>query len=160
MKLRFLCANHRMLLQSDIKKALTVFQAGFDSGHYYFWQADWSEATPHLGCAFEVAELILTQTISQKEASRACIWLTTSALLLAHSFNNINNRREAEDIILLTINRIERQLVNNPTQAVFCSRHLERLYDELANISNGKLAATTASHFDEVGISNSISRIH
>ena len=78
MKLRFLCANHRVLLQSDIKKALTVFQAGFDSGHYYFWQADWSEATPHLGCAFEVAELILTQTISQKDCQSYKTFLTNS----------------------------------------------------------------------------------
>lgn len=160
MKFSFLCASHRVLLQSDLKKALTLFQAGFDSGHYYFWQADWSEAIPHLGCAFEVAEIILTQTTTEKEASRACDWLTSSALLLAYSFNNKNNPVEAQDIIWLTINRIERQLVNNPTQAVFCSRHLERLYADLANISNGKLTATTASAFDEVGISNSVSQIH
>lgn len=158
MKLHFLCANHRALLQNDIKRALTVFQAGFDSGYYFFWQADWSEATPHLGCAFEVAEIILTQAITEKESSRASEWLTMSAVLLAYSFNNKNNRKDAEEIIMLTINRIERQLVDNPTHGVFCSRHLERLYYNLGNISNGNL--TAASHFEDVVIYGSVSAVH
>lgn len=158
MKLHFLCVNHRALLQSDIKRALTVFQAGFDSGYYFFWQADWSEATPHLGCAFEVAEIILTQTITEKESSRASEWLTMSAILLAYSFNNKNNRKDAEEIIMLTINRVERQLLDNPTQAVFCSRHLERLYYALSNITNGNL--TAAGNFEDVMIYNSVSAVH
>jgi len=158
MKLHFLCVNHRALLKSDINRALAVFQAGYDSGNYFFWQADWSEATPHLGCAFEVAEIMLTQTITEKESSRASEWLTMSAILLAYSFNNKNNRKEAEEIIMLTINRVERQLVDNPTQAVFCSRHLERLYYALSNITNGNL--TAAGNFEDVMIYNSVSAVH
>jgi hypothetical protein len=159
MKLRFLCVNHRVLLENDIKKALQFFQSGLDSGQFYFERAEWSEAMTHLGCAFEVAEIILTKSINEKEASRACDWLTTSTLLLAYSFNNTNYLSEAEDVIWITINRIERQLGHNPTQAVWCSRHLERLYGELASISKDDLTINT-SRFTEAEISNPISRMH
>ena len=157
MKLHFLCVNHRALIKSDINRAQAVFQAGYGSGNYFFWQADWSEATPHLGCAFEVAEIILTQTITEKESSRASEWLTMTAILLAYSFNN-NNRKDAEEIIMLIINRVKRQLVDNSTQAVFCSRHLKRLYYALSNITNGNL--TAAGNFEDVMIYNSVSAVH
>jgi len=159
MKLRFLCINHRVLLENDIKKALQFFQTGFDSGHFYLGRTEWSEATPHLGCAFEVAEIILTQSITDKEASRACDWLTTSTLLLACSLNNTNYVSEAEDVIWITIDRIERQLAHNPTHAVWCSRHLEKLYGDLAFISKDDLTANT-SRFAEAKISNPGNRLH
>ena len=159
MKLRFLCVNHRVLLENDIKKALQFYQVGFDSGQYYFERAEWSEATPHLGCAFEIAEIILAKSITEKEASLACDCLITATLHLAYSFYNTSYLSEAEYVIWTTINRIARQLGHNPTQTVWCSRHLERLYGELALI-NKRDVTFNASRFTEVTRSNPVSRMH
>jgi hypothetical protein len=159
MKLRFLCANHRVQLENDIKKALQFFRSGLDSGEFYLARSEWSEATPHLGCAFEVAEIILTKSVTGKEAFRACDWLTSSTRLLAYSLYNQNYRIVAEDVIWMTINRIASQLGHNPTQTAWCSRHLEGLYGDLAFFRKGDLASDP-SRFTHAVISNSTSRIH
>ncbi|MDG2501947.1 MAG: hypothetical protein P8M77_06090 [Porticoccaceae bacterium] len=129
MKLRFLCANHRSDLEHNVSRAIKFWQTGFDTGQFYTDRLQWADAIPHLGCAFEAAEILLTQNSVDTEVS--CQWLTASALLLATSFNGTNYTAEAEDVIWMAINRLEQQLSQDPSQAVWVGRHLSQLYEQL-----------------------------
>tara|TARA_B110000444_G_C18818086_1_gene586205 strand:- start:59 stop:517 length:459 start_codon:yes stop_codon:yes gene_type:complete len=132
--------SHRNELEHNLEKALRFFQAGFDTGHFYLARSEWSDAIPHLGCAFETSEILLTKSSTENEFASSCYWLTTSALLLASSFSYENYIEEAEDVIWMTINRLERQLAHNPGQILALSEHLEKLYSELKTyISDGSL---------------------
>ena len=129
MKLRFLCANHRGELEQNASRAIKFWQTGFDTGQFYTDRYQWADAIPHLGCAFEAAEILLTHGSVDIEVS--CEWLTSSALLLAISFESTNYTHEAEDVIWMAINRLEQHLVQDPSQALWVSRHLARLYNQL-----------------------------
>lgn len=129
MKSRFLCANHRGELEQNASRAIKFWQTGFDTGQFYTDRLQWADAIPHLGCAFEAAEILLTHGSVDIEVS--CEWLTSSALLLAISFKSTNYSNEAEDVIWMAINRLEQQLAQDPSQALWVSRHLARLYEQL-----------------------------
>ena len=145
MKLRFLCANHRLELEKNMDKALKFCQTGFDTGQFYSDGALWADAIPHLGCAFEVAEILLTHSAIDKEVS--CDWLTTSAHLLAHSFNSLHYASEAEGIIWMAINRLEKRLRQNPSHVLWMGRYLLLLYTDLkACFPVGDVVANGAAH--------------
>ena len=129
MKLRFICATHQQELKSNMDKTLKFCQAGFDTGQFYNDHLQWKEAIPHLGCAFEAAEILLSHSSIDNEVS--CDWLTTSAQLLALNLNNIHYTSQAEDVIWMAINRLEEQLALNPNQALWMDQYLVPLYSEL-----------------------------
>jgi tetratricopeptide (TPR) repeat protein len=129
MKLRFLCANHRGELEQNTSRAIKFWQAGYDTGQFYTDRSQWAEAIPHLGCAFESAEILLSGGSLDTEVS--CQWLTSSAVLLALSFKYSNYSYEAEDVIWMAINCLERQLTRNPSQALWVSHYLGQLYYQL-----------------------------
>lgn len=155
MKLRFLCANHRLELETNMDKALKFCQTTFDTGQFYSDRSLWADAIPHLGCAFEVAEMLLTHSAIDKEVS--CDWLTTSAQLLAQSFNGLDYVSDAEGIIWMAINRLEQQLRQNPSHVLWMGRYLSSLYRELKSyipmgdiVANG--AASGIQSYDPMGL--------
>ena len=89
----------------------------------------WQEAIPHLGCAFEAAEILLSHSNIDNQVS--CDWLAASAQLLAINFNNLQHVSQAEDVIWMAINRLEEQLVQHPSQALWMDQYLVVLYDDL-----------------------------
>ncbi|MBT7375414.1 MAG: hypothetical protein HN817_05755, partial [Porticoccaceae bacterium] len=56
MKIQFLCPAHRQQMPKDVSKAIQFWQVGFDTGQFYRDHMLWTDAIPHLGCAFETAE--------------------------------------------------------------------------------------------------------
>jgi len=129
MKLRFICATHQQELKLNMDKTLCFCQSGFDTGQFYNDHLQWKEAIPHLGCAFEAAEILLSYNAIDTEVS--CDWLAKSALLLAHNFNNLDCQSQAEDIIWMAINRLEEQLALDRTQGVWMEQYLTALYARL-----------------------------
>ena len=129
MKLRFICATHKQELRANTEKALKFCQIGFDTGQFYNDHFQWQEAIPHLGCAFEAAETLLSHSNIDNEVS--CDWLSASAKLLALNFNNLKHISQAEDVIWMAINRLEEQLVQHPSQALWMDQYLAVLYDDL-----------------------------
>jgi hypothetical protein len=89
----------------------------------------WKEAIPHLGCAFEAAEILLSHNAIDTEVS--CDWLAKSALLLAQNFNKLDYQSQAEDIIWMAINRLEEQLALDRTQGIWMEHYLTALYAKL-----------------------------
>lgn len=129
MKLRFLCATHRQELELNMEKALEFIQTGLDTGIFYTNKSQWKEAIPHLGCAFEVADILLTQNNLDQEVT--CDWLANSAILLAQNLNNVQHTSQAGDVIWLAINRLEAQLFHQPDQLLWMDEYLKPLYAEL-----------------------------
>lgn len=129
MKLRFICAAHKQELRANTEKALKFCQIGFDTGQFYNDHLQWQEAIPHLGCAFEAAEILLSHSNIDNEVS--CDWLAASAQLLALNFNNLQHVSQAEDVIWMAINRLEDQLVQHPSQALWMDQYLALLYADL-----------------------------
>ena len=58
MKLRFLCAAHGVDLANSPERARTCFETSLDTGYLLTEQGFFEEALPHLGCAFEAAEIV------------------------------------------------------------------------------------------------------
>ncbi len=154
MKLRFICAAHKQELTVNTEKALKFCQDGFDTGQFYNDHLQWKEAIPHLGCAFEAAEILLSHSNIDNEVS--CDWLATSAQLLALNLYNLQYVSQAEDVIWMAINRLEEQLVQQPGQVLWMDQYLVLLYAEL------KIYITVAakSHPPQVNTPLSTSLIH
>ncbi|WP_299266210.1 hypothetical protein [uncultured Psychrosphaera sp.] len=109
MKHHFLCPNHRKELTNKPTMALRSWantnEAGITlagGGHHY-------DALPHLGCAFEVAEIILTENFV--EQSKAITLLTESALTLSSSLKVLGYEEQRTSVLQLTLNRLNK--VNN-----------------------------------------------
>ncbi|MDG1311624.1 MAG: hypothetical protein P8P26_06160 [Porticoccaceae bacterium] len=136
MKLRFLCANHRSQLEGNVTKAIQFWQTGFDTGQFYRDHMLWPDALPHLGCAFETAEILLSKKMIEHEV--ACEWFSQSSLLLASTFANFQHRAEAEEVLWMTINRLERELANNGSESKWVIGYLSDQYLQLNNLLSAK----------------------
>jgi len=154
MKLRFICATHQQELKLNMDKTLQFCQSGFDTGLFYNDHLQWKEAIPHLGCAFEAAEILLSHNTIDTEVS--CDWLAKSALLLAQNYNNLHYQSQAEDIIWMAINRLEEQLALDRTQGIWMEQYLTALY---AKLKVYIIKATTANG-PEVNLQNVGSLMH
>ena len=154
MKLRFICATHQQELKLNMDKTLQFCQSGFDTGLFYNDHLQWKEAIPHLGCAFEAAEILLSHNTIDTEVS--CDWLAKSALLLAQNYNNLHYQSQAEDIIWMAINRLEEQLALDRTQGIWMEQYLTALY---AKLKIYIIKAATA-HGPEVNSQNVGSLMH
>jgi|TARA_B110000977_G_scaffold42126_1_gene56878 hypothetical protein len=141
MKLRFLCVTHAQELKINTNKALKSCQNGFDTGQFYHDISQWKEAIPHLGCAFETADILLSHSDIDKEVS--CDWLATSAQLLALNLTNLKYVSQAEDIIQMAITRLERQLSHYPSHALWMDNYLVPLYLQLKSYA----AKPVESHY-------------
>lgn len=132
MKMQFLCKNHRSQLEINESKAIHFWQVGFDTGHYFRDLMLWMDAIPHLGCAFETAEILLSRDMIEHNV--ACELFAKSALLLASTFSNLGHLNEAERVCWMAINRLERELANHPSNSEPVNVHLRDLYTQLEEL--------------------------
>lgn len=108
MKLTFLCNFHRQKLEARAEHAVRFWQDGFDTAQFYMEQRLWSEALSHAGCAFEIAEILMTKREIDYEV--ACEWFYQSTILLASTLFRLNGAAESSEIIRLATERFEREL--------------------------------------------------
>ena len=87
MKFSFLCDAHRQELNTNITKAIRFWQEGFDAGQFFNEQGLLIETIPHAGCAFEIAEILVTN--KEIDVAVAYEWFYALTLLLANAFNNL-----------------------------------------------------------------------
>lgn len=129
MKMRFLCASHRAELSDKSSRAINCWQNAFDTGQLFFEQKLWRDALPHLGCAFESAEIIMsTNAIDRFHAYEL---FTCSALLLTNTFVQLDFAKHGYDICSLSITRLERELNHSPKAKHSIKLHLNLLYQRL-----------------------------
>lgn len=81
----FLCPSHRQWLVQNASAANHYLADTQDTAQFYREQGQWQQALPYLGCAYEIAEIILTTQAINNAA--AVISFTSSAILLADTFH-------------------------------------------------------------------------
>lgn len=129
MKLRFLCGQHRKLLNLHPDKAIHCWQNGFDMGQYFCDQQHWNEALPHLGCAFEAAEIVLTKRNIDTES--ACELFVASAAHLIIAYGKLGYRDQSQEVCCMAVRRLTEELTRNPVTEMGVANHLEYLYGQL-----------------------------
>ncbi|MFB1001568.1 MAG: hypothetical protein QMC22_03400 [Pseudomonadales bacterium] len=132
MKLRFLCESHRGALTQKASLAINCWQNGFDTGQAFYDQKLWSDALPHLGCAFESAEIMMsTQAIDRDNAYQ---FFTYSAVLLADTFMQLAFIERGREVCLLSIERLEKELNFFPEMQDLIKSQLDILYQSIKQI--------------------------
>jgi len=144
MKLRFLCANHKIQLANKPRQAINCWQNGFDTGQFFFDQELWRDALPHIGCAFETSEIIMTS--KAVDTKSACELFICSATLLADTFETLGYLEQSIEILWSTINRLERELASHTDEKSWINQQLSTLY-ERAGLNNHS-AAFASSNFE------------
>jgi hypothetical protein len=112
---RFLCSSHRTYLHQNPSRAVAFWQTGFDTAQVFCDDGQWSEALPHIGCAYEAAEIILTTKPIVTAGTFEL--MTSSTVLLAFTFLKLGNEEDARDVYLASIKRLENELLTGAAYA-------------------------------------------
>jgi len=126
MKLRFLCGPHRVELTRKPEKAINCWQDGFDTGQFLCDQKMWQEALPHLGCAFETSEIMLTTKVVEPECAYELF--TYSASLLIDAFERLGYVDQCQEIYWMAVKRLTRESSCHPEAQTCIAQYLEHLY--------------------------------
>lgn len=126
MKFSFLCDAHRQELTSNITKAIRFWQEGFDTGQFFNEQRLWIEAIPHAGCAFEIAEILVTN--KEIEVAVAYEWFYASTQLLSDAFNSLGYKEEAYEVMALAVERFDRELAMSHSDQKLVMDYLNKLH--------------------------------
>jgi hypothetical protein len=126
MKLSFLCDMHRQQLESKTAQAIRFWQDGFDTAKFFNEQFLWTDAIPHAGCAFETAEILITN--KEIEAAVAYEWFFASAKLLVDALEGLRHRVEAIQVIGMAISRFDRELTVAETDKTLILDYLLKLH--------------------------------
>mgnify|MGYP007012733432 FL=1 len=114
----------------------------------------WQEALPHLGCAFETSEIMIT--IRALEVTNAYELFTSSASLLMGVFGKLGRVEQYQNIYCITVDRLKRELFSNPETEMFITKSLNTLYrqvqelDSLADQKNSSESLTYPHTFSAV----------
>ena len=126
MNLSFLCDAHRQELTTNVTKAIRFWQEGFDTAQFFNEQSLWLEAIPHAGCAFEAAEIFVTN--KEIDYTVAYEWFYASTILLAKAFDSLGNTDEAYEVMGLAIERFDRELALSNVEQKLVMDYLNKLH--------------------------------
>lgn len=126
MKLSFLCDMHRQQLESKTAQAIRFWQDGFDTAQFFSAQCQWTEVVPHAGCAFETAEILITN--KEIDTTVAYEWFFASTKLLVDAFAGLGCKLEATQVIGVAISRFDRELTVADTDKTLILDYLMKLH--------------------------------
>ncbi|HEY8568147.1 hypothetical protein [Microbulbifer sp.] len=110
MNLRFLCANHRQWLMSDPRRAEQAWRDWLERGHLLCEEGQYLQALPFLGCAFELAEFLLSERTPG--FSVAVMRFTESARLLMEAYRQRGEGGHANYVLVISSSRLARELAD------------------------------------------------
>ena len=143
MKLSFLCDIHRQQLEGKTAQAIRFWQDGFDTAKFFNEQFLWTDAIPHAGCAFETAEILITN--KEIDTAVAYEWFFASAKLLVDAFEGVGYRSEAIQVIGMAISRFDRELTVADTDKTLILDYLLKLHWS-ENFSEGQKESNVFSN--------------
>ncbi|RZO19902.1 MAG: hypothetical protein EVB03_05980 [SAR92 clade bacterium] len=108
MNMRFLCKTHREHLLNEPTRAKAFWGIAFDTAQSFYDQCLWSEALPHIGCAFETSDIMLTSKVEDPRQTYEL--MSSSSVLLAYTLLKVGQVDEARNVYWCTIKRLEREL--------------------------------------------------
>lgn len=137
MKLRFLCANHREWLCSQPHQAVHWCANSFETGWHLSQREHWAEAMPHMGCAFETAEILLT-TRAMAPAS-AVEWFLHSLAGLTQALEKLGRTGACIEVQQAAIDRLRQEAAKPiaPELEADIYRHITRLNRDRRRLSTG-----------------------
>jgi hypothetical protein len=127
MKLRFLCANHREWLCNQPHQAVHRCANAFETGCYLSQREHWAEALPHMGCAFETAEILLTTRAMAP--ARAVKWFLHSLAGLTQTLEKLGRASTCVEVHQAAIDRLRQEAAKQiaPELEADIYRHITRL---------------------------------
>lgn len=107
MNQRYLCVNHKQQLKNYPRQAVRAWSKSYENGQSLIAMGFAYDALAHIGCAYEAAEIVLSAKIV--DTLDAVAMLTSSAATLAKLLNELGQSIESQNVINLTVQRIERE---------------------------------------------------
>lgn len=137
MKLRFLCANHREWLCNQPQQAVHWCANSFETGWYLSQRGQWAEAMPHMGCAFETAEILLTTRVVAP--ARAVEWFLHSLAGLTKTLEQMGRNSTSMEVHQSAIDRLRQEAAQPiaPELEAELYRHIMRLNRNRRRITSG-----------------------
>ncbi len=154
MKLRFLCAGHRNQLSLNPGQAINCWQNSFDTGQLFYEQAMWEDALPHIGCAFETAEIILTT--KAVDTPCACELFMSSAILLAKTYMQLGYREQILDVYEMAVYRLQREMVGNSIKVARINRNLVDLHKNFQGLIERQDSAVATSPLEAAQLESAV----
>ncbi|WGL15295.1 hypothetical protein PVT68_10990 [Microbulbifer bruguierae] len=108
MNLRFLCANHRQWLMSDIRRAEQAWLEWTERGALLCEEGDYPQAIPLLGCAFELSDFLLSAR--EPGYTVAARRFTDGARMLIEAYRQWGETGHAKHVLVLASSRLAREL--------------------------------------------------
>ncbi|MFV8782839.1 hypothetical protein ACNKU7_10495 [Microbulbifer sp. SA54] len=143
MNLRFLCANHRQWLTSDLKRATRAWSDWAERGAELCEREAFAEAVPYLGCAFELASYLLGERAPDYALS--ALRFTDSARLLIEAYRRRGESGLANYILVGSSSRLASEL-SDKRHYQLTADCLRTLYTAEGMPPNARIAATGAQH--------------
>jgi hypothetical protein len=143
MKFSFLCDAHRQELTTNVTKSIRFWQEGFDTAQFFNDHGLWIEALPHAGCAYEVAEIFISNR--EIDIAVAYEWFYASTLLLTQAFDTLGYKEEAFEVLGLAVERFDRELGIPDTDSKLVMDYLNKLHwsEPLASSYYGSSQSTS-----------------
>lgn len=117
MKLQFLCAGHREWLAESPGPAIDCWSNGLETGKILCEEYRWNEALPHVGCAYEVSEIILSMVYMDRH--NAVRFFTSSVYLLAKVLMEMNCYEDASLVYRSASQRLKRELISDNNERTY-----------------------------------------
>ena len=143
MKFSFLCDAHRQELTTNVTKSIRFWQEGFDTAQFFNDHGLWIEALPHAGCAYEVAEIFISNR--EIDIAVAYEWFYASTLLLTQAFDTLGYKEEAFEVLGLAVERFDLELGIPDTDSKLVMDYLNKLHwsEPLASSYYGSSQSTS-----------------
>ena len=155
MKYQFLCASHRQALAANTNQAMRCWRNSFEAGQTLADMGQCYEALPHLGCAFEASEIILTHDMLG--CHDALILFTTSASTLATCLSQRGYNKQCEAVLQVTQLRLTREMERHTELSGIIQHQIHTLtliqsskQPPKANLSNSKAECLDWAQFERV----------
>jgi hypothetical protein len=135
MKLRFLCANHREWLCNEPQQAVHRCANSFETGWHLSQLEQWSEAMPHMGCAFETAEILLSTRAMAP--ARAIDWFLHSLAGLTQTLEKLGRMGTCMEVHQAAIDRLRKEAAQQiaPELEADIYHHITRLNRDRRQLS-------------------------
>jgi hypothetical protein len=144
MNLRFLCANHHQWLIAETSRAEAHWLEWIETGSNYYEQGLLEEAIPYFGCAFEIADHLLTDRWPCIDT--AVSRFTLSSICLSQCYGLLGENETRNYLVVQASRRLAKELPT-PGEYPHIAECMQSLYwSELNNELNHYCAS--------IGVSN------
>lgn len=132
MKLQFLCAGHREWLANSPGCAIDCWSNGLEAGRVLCEEYRWNDALPHVGCAYEASEIILSMVYIDRH--NAVRFFTSTVYLLAKVLMEMNCYGDARLVYRSASERLRRELLSDSSERAYISDQISYIENKLHNM--------------------------